>query len=143
MADDFTTNIKRETNLGVDSSGEIQEIIGYTNSTAPDKDDFGHYVFSELNTIDPEDKNCYAKKAVIAKQGGGNRFKHYVKFGIDGKMFDPWGMFSEGTQGKYAKRYGKSQWSFREVSEKCFSFYNKFLQSRNKAWLTNAEREVR
>lgn len=143
MSDKFTAKIKNETDLGVDSAGEIKDTIGYTSSKSPDKDELGHYVFRELNTIDVENKYCYAKKIIIKKENGGERYKYFVKFGIDGAMFDPWGMFSEGTQDRYAKRYGKSQWSFREVNEKCFSFYNKFLQSRNKAWLTNAEREVR
>ena len=141
----FTTRI-RESDDSIeseDSSGTIEEIIGYTLKDTPSRDDRGHYIFSEPKKIDPENKNCYAKEILIKTSSGTIRNKYYVKVGLDGFIFDPWGVFSEGTQGNYAKGQGKSEWSFKQVNYECFQSYSKFLQSRNKAWLTTAEREIR
>ena len=137
-----TTSIKNSPNHGLDSSGKIKETIGYTVNENPSKNERGHYSFNGADEIDPENKFCYAKKTIIEDPDGKTRNKYYVKAGTDGKIFNPWGMFSEGTQGKYSKGRGKSEWSFVVVTEKCFEFYSKFLQSRNSAWLTSAEREM-
>ena len=137
-----TTSIKNSPKHGLDSSGVIKETIGYTVNETPSKNDRGHYVFDGAKEISPEDKLCYAKKTIIENPDGKTRNKYYVKVGVDGKIFNPWGMFSEGTQGKYSKGRGKSEWSFSGVTKRCFEFYSKFLQSRNSAWLTSAEREM-
>lgn len=65
---------------------------------------------------------------------------YFIKTGLSGFMFDPWGMFSEGRQAKEATHMGRPAWNFSRVSEKCFQYYLKFLQSQNKAWLLQAER---
>tara|TARA_Y100001938_G_C8033960_1_gene402262 strand:+ start:686 stop:1117 length:432 start_codon:yes stop_codon:yes gene_type:complete len=127
---------------GIDSSGEIVSITGYTYSRNMQKDSNGHYVISEPETIDPENKDCFSKKIDIKRPDTETlTYRYYVKSGLDGSLFDPWGMFSEGTQASYAKRQGKSSWTFKKVSKECFDFYNNFLKSRNAAWLKNAERE--
>ncbi len=123
--------------------GDIEETVGYTVSPTPSKNADGHYDFSNAQTISETDKNCFAKKVSIKKSKDETKHKYYAKVGIEGFMFNPWGPFSEGTQGDYAKGHGKSAWSFKEVTEKCFNFYIKFLQSKNQAWLKNAEREYR
>ena len=132
------------TSSGSDSSGAIKNTIGYTSTKSPLRDKSGHYFMNEAaEEIEPNDKKCYAKKIIIENTNGETRSKYYVKVGPDGYIFNPWGMFTEGTESEYQRHRGKNRWNFREVSERCFLFYNKFLQSKNKAWLTNAEREIR
>ena len=145
MNKEYITTVSKETKPSekvVGSSEEVEGVVGYTLSKSPKKDESGHYVFDSPQEIEPSDADCYAKQTSLSLNDS-IRHKYHIKCNLEGRLFDPWGMFSEGTQGSYAKRYGKSQWSFKEVDEKCFSCYLKFLQSRNKAWLTNAEREIR
>ena len=128
---------------GEDHSGARDKVVGYTISESPKKNDSGHYTLDSPQEIDTAETKCYAKKTTIEQTDGSVKYKYHIKSNLDGGLFDPWGMFSEGTQGEYAKRHGKAQWSFKQVHERCFSFYVNFLQSRNKAWLTNAEREIK
>lgn len=138
-----TTSIKGNSKTeGVDSAGKLEEEVGYTSSSSPERDSAGHYIFDNPEIIDSSDKKCYAKKKLIKKNDGSENYKYYIKTGVEGFVFNPWGMFDEGTEGNYARNRGRSKWSFSEVNKKCFDFYIRFLQSRNKAWLSNAEREV-
>lgn len=132
MDKEITTSAIKGANEGVDSGGEIERVTGYTISDSSDT----------TKEIDPSNKNCYAKKTILKTGDNKTRNKYFVKVGVDGYIFNPWGMYSEGTQGRYEKGYGKSKWSFSEVSEQCFNFYIKFLQSRSKSWLTHANREI-
>lgn len=108
-----------------DSSGNVESVIGYT-------------VGQEIDVNSPK---CYAKKITI-QSGAGIKEKFYVKYDNKGFMYDPWGLYTEGTEEK--KLYGdEPTWSFRKVDEKSFSYYLDYLKTRNKAWLHNAEREAR
>ena len=62
---------------------------------------------------------------------------------MNGFIYDPWGIYSEGTQHKEARHAGKMAWSFRKVNKKCFNMYLTYLESKNKSFLNNAEREAR
>jgi hypothetical protein len=139
----ITTAKKTKTDIGVDGTGSIDSVLGFTASVAIERDDNGDIIFDSPQEIDPSDKSCHAKIVLIKQDSDSYYTKRYVKMGLDGLLFNPWGMYSEGTEDKYVTRYGKPQWSFAEVTEKCFINYVKFLQSRNRAWLNNAEREVR
>ena len=133
---------EKRDSVGVDSSGEILSVTGYTYNRSIQKDGNGHYTLKgDAETIEPEDSNCFAKKVQIKRPDGKLSYRYYIKSGIDGSLFDPWGMFSEGTQKSYAKGQGKGSWSFKTVNQKCFEFYSNFLKSRNGAWFKNAERE--
>lgn len=68
--------------------------------------------------------------------------KYYIKTGLYGKVYDPIGLFSEGTGAKFLARAGKKAWEFKQVNEKAFNMYLSFLRTKNKAWLTNTEREI-
>jgi len=72
----------------------------------------------------------------------GTSIKYYVKRGKYGKLFNPIGMYSEGTQRKQHRHAGKPAWEFKQCSKKVFTHYTHFLRTRNAAWLNNAEREV-
>lgn len=132
MNKEITTTTIRNEKKGVDSAGNVEVTVGYTASKSPESS----------NEIDSSDKNCYAKKSIYKTGDGAERSKYYIKIASDGSLFDPWGMYSEGTQGAYDKEKGRSKWSFVEVNENSFNFYIKFLQSRNNSWLMNAKREI-
>tara|TARA_R110000824_G_scaffold17703_4_gene71284 strand:- start:1462 stop:1863 length:402 start_codon:yes stop_codon:yes gene_type:complete len=133
MNKEITTTTDNNKKKGVDSAGDVEGVVGYTISKDP----------QSSNEIEPSDKNCYAKKTILKTGAGAERSKYYIKMASDGSIFDPWGMYSEGTQGLHDRERGRSKWSFSEVNESCFNFYIKFLQSRNNSWLMNAKREIR
>lgn len=81
--------------------------------------------------------NVFAKKIIT-----NNIKKYYIKVGTYGKVYNPIGLFSEGTANKFLARAGKKAWEFKEVNSKVFDMYIKFLKTKNIAWLNNAEREM-
>jgi hypothetical protein len=139
----YTTNIKNNKTKPDASAGIQEKEIGYTSSKSPTKDDVGRYELTGAQTIDPEDEKCYSKEIVFKISERQNKHKYYIKANSEGFLFNPWGMFSEGTEAKYEKGHGRLKWRFTEVNKRCFDFYNRFLESRNQAWLANAEREIR
>ena len=107
-----------------DSAGNIESIVGYT-------------VGKKIEVNNPK---CYAKKVTIESKAG-TQEKFYVKYDNKGFMYDPWGLYTEGTEER--KLYGdEPAGSFRKVSNRPFSYYLQYLETRNKAWLHNAEREA-
>lgn len=83
------------------------------------------------------DYDVYAIKVTV-----GRKANYYVKRGKHGHLFNPIGMYSEGTNRKQMRHAGKPEWSFVITSEKIFGYYINFLKTKNIAWLRNAEREV-
>ena len=83
-----------------------------------------------------ESVDAYAKSIALK-----NRTKYFVKRGRYGRLYNPFGMYSEGTASKQLKHAGRPEWNFRESSKKVFFFYLNFLKTKNTAWLNNAERE--
>ena len=86
--------------------------------------------------MDSESVDTYAKSIIDE-----NKNKFFVKRGRYGKLFNPIGIYSEGTAGKQMRHAGRPEWQFKEASQKTFDFYIRFLKTRNSAWLHNAERE--
>jgi hypothetical protein len=68
--------------------------------------------------------------------------RYFIKVGTYGKIYNPIGMYSEGTENKFLARIGKNELSFKEVNQKVFDQYLNFLRTKNIAWLNNAEREM-
>jgi hypothetical protein len=87
--------------------------------------------------LDTENDDTFAKKII-----GTNSTKYYIKTGTYGKIYNPIGLFSEGTANKFMSKIGKKAWQFKEVNSKIFDMYVNFLKTKNTAWLTNAEREL-
>ena len=79
----------------VDRSGKIDTIVGYTANSIISRDDNGHIVFSHAEEINPEDPNCYAKTVLLERKDGTYYQKFFIKIGVDGQIFNPWGMFFE------------------------------------------------
>ena len=72
----------------------------------------------------------------------GNQTRYYIKAGSGGHFFNPLGMYEGAGHNNNRKRLGRSEWNFIEVPHKCFKLYLNFLKTKNRAFLTNAEREV-
>ena len=126
MSKEYITSTNKSEQKGVDSSGNLEITEFYGVGGKSDK---------------TEEKECYAKSQKYTNQQGLERLSYYIKSGRDGSLFNPWGMYTEGTE---SKSFGsESYWKFKAVSKKCFDFYLRFLESRNKSWILNAEREIR
>ena len=63
-----------------------------------------------------------------------------VKLGENGKLFNPYGPFSEGMETK--QRAGRPTWKFINTTENNFNQYITFLKTKNEVFLKNAEREI-
>lgn len=87
--------------------------------------------------LNSETSDVCAKKVTTNKST-----KFFIKVGLYGKIYDPIGLFSEGTSAKFLAKTGKKAWEFKQVNSKVFGMYLSFLKTKNKAWLTNAEREL-
>lgn len=101
---------------------------------------FGQHKFLDKDhnpRIDIENNKAYAKKTI-----SDNNEKYYIKIGTYGKIYNPIGLFSEGTSNKFISKIGKKAWEFKEVNSKVFDMYINFLRTKNIAWLNNAEREM-
>lgn len=88
--------------------------------------------------INNNNKNVLAKSIEYAS---GNT-KFFLKLGDHGKIYNPIGLYSEGTSNKFISKIGRKAWEFTEVSPKVFDLYINFLRTKNIAWLRNAEREM-
>ena len=86
--------------------------------------------------MNKETHDAHAKSIV-----GGSKTRFFIKRGRYGKLYNPIGMYSEGTEKKQLRHAGRPEWEFREETEKVFNFYIQFLKTKNSAWLSNAERE--
>ena len=92
--------------------------------------------YPRLNEDQENSYDAFAKKIVR-----GQRTKYYVKRGRHGRLFNPIGLYSEGTAKKQLRHAGKPEWEYKETTSQVFNKYIKFLKTRNVAWLNNAERE--
>lgn len=68
--------------------------------------------------------------------------KHLIKIGLDNRVYNPLGLFSEGSSNKVLAKIGKNEFNFKRVSPKVFDLYISFLRTKNIAWLNNANREL-
>ena len=80
--------------------------------------------------VDQDSSKAYCKKSVNTQTG---RTTYYAKFGR-GVLFDPWGMFA----GKESSR----DFSFVKVSQKVFENYYKYIEGKNRSFLSLAERSM-
>lgn len=88
-----------------------------------------------LEEVDESSHLAYAKRVNV-----NDKQIHYVKQDRYGNLFNPQGMYSERNQSQNT-RFSKT-WSFKTVTPKAFELYLKFLETKNEAWLSNAEREL-
>ena len=125
----------RLTNKEVESS--IFSLGNKTESKEPEqKDERSVVAYSELlSEVSEDDSKAYAKEVRLD-----TKTVYYIKQNKNGRLYNPNGIYSERQQQKQL-RYGPN-WNFREVPKKVFEYYTKFLETKNEAWLSHAEREL-
>lgn len=91
---------------------------------------------SEGYPLTKEESRAFAKKIYRGQ------LTYYIKIGLNGKIYNPMGMFSEGSHNKFLAKLGKPEWKFTKVNQKVFDLYLNFLKTKNVAWLNTAQREL-
>ena len=64
--------------------------------------------------------------------------RYLVKLGENGRLFNPYGLYSEGMETK--QRVGRPTWKFINTTKNNFEQYITFLKTKNEVFLKNAER---
>jgi len=123
MSDDLDFTLDQSKNETVSHEDEFYTLFGMED-----------YVDDNGNT-----RQTQQGKKTYAKRVDG---KCLVKIGIDGRAYNPLGLFSEGQANKTLAKVGKDQYNFKRVNAKVFDLYVSFLRTKNIAWLNNANREL-
>jgi hypothetical protein len=112
---------------------KVNEILLYTISSRQDyKDEDGNF---RITSMDLDKARVHPYIHAIQTP---NRFM--VKVGQNGRLFNPYGLYSEGMETK--QRVGRPTWKFVTTNENNFKNYVKFLTTKNEIFLKNAEREI-
>ena len=83
-----------------------------------------------------ENPDCYCKLVVIQ---GTPIF--YIKSDLGNRLANPWDAVTSPSQDqRFTKRTGRPAWKFTKVSQECFEFYLKFLDTRNSNYYRTCER---
>ena len=96
-----------------------------------DKEVFAYCLLGDHDFLDDQHRpriNISSTKTLAKSIVSSGSTKYFIKTGKYNKIYNPIGMYSE--------------WEFKEVNQKIFDLYLKFLTSKNIAWLNNAEREL-
>ena len=94
---------------------------------------------NKFSYIDIEGNECQESKAV-AKQTGS---AFYVKTDREGLLLNPNSIYHvEGEEKSYNRRKGVHSYAFKKVTKECYDLYLRFLQTKNPAFLRNAERRL-
>ena len=107
--------------------------ILYTVSGRQDFVDENGFFQINFQPVDDAKKNPYVH--AIKHQN-----RYLVKLGENGRLFNPYGLYSEGMETK--QRVGRPTWKFVTTNENNFKNYVKFLTTKNEIFLKNAEREI-
>lgn len=127
--------------LKTDTKPQSKEEVGYTNLNGIC--DPLNVVNVELPVVKISDNKCYIK-VVTTKSKKDLKVKYYIKAGgSSGSLYNPWGLYTEGSENLVAVIKGKKMWNFVEVSEFVYDLYVRFLKTRNAVWYRNADREYK
>jgi hypothetical protein len=128
MNEDFIFQAKKEGTKIQQASDQFYTLKGLSETT------------DSLNncTIEADSENVFAKK--IFRSDGSVKF--YIRTGNNGNIYNTVSIYGEEKVNTFLDRVCKDGLKFREVNEKVFAFYLKFLNTQNIAWLHNAEREI-
>jgi hypothetical protein len=85
-----------------------------------------------------DDIKVYAK-TLLRKDGS---YKYMCKTVTTGKLYDAVAKYGVKEDVQFLDRVCRSNDKFKEVNHKVFSLYIKFLKTKNKGYLLNAEREL-
>jgi hypothetical protein len=83
-------------------------------------------------------EKVFAKQ--ISRKDGTTKFM--IRLASNGKLFNPLSIYGVEQDNSFLNRVCRSNKKFREVNQKTFDWYLKFLNTKNIGWLNNAEREM-
>ena len=97
------------------------------------------YIEDDYPRSKSDSENVCAKK--IVRIDGST--KYLIKLDRTSKLFDPYSKYDKDrTDQKFLNSVCRTDNRFKEVNEKAFQFYIRFLSLKNHALLHNAEREI-
>lgn len=132
----MSEHIIKPIEVELDEQDKVQEDNGlklYTSNGKHNfKDDDGNF------RITSEPLYTAQENPYVHAIGGKNRY--LVKISEHGRLFNPYGLYSEGMETK--KRVGRPTWKFRSTTKECFNNYITFLRTKNEIFLKHAEREL-
>jgi hypothetical protein len=79
----------------------------------------------------------FAKK--ITRKNG--NIKYMIRLANNAKLYNPISIYGKEKGNVFLDNVCRSDKKFKEVNEKTFNWYIKFLNTKNISWLNNAERE--
>lgn len=129
MSEFVMNNNRNDGSYALASEAEGDRV--YTISGRHDRKEGEYYVLDI--TVEEARENPYAH-AMKSNNA------YYVKVAENGKLFNPYGMYSEGMERK--QRVGRPTWKFRSTNKQIFNNYVRFLGTKNETFLRNAEREM-
>lgn len=106
-------------------------------------------LYDEKNCVEHLDENSNVQvaedsKKVLARkiQRDDGSVKYSIKLDNSARLFNPGSIFSSNQYTNFLDTVCRRSNKFKDVSEKTFSMYLKFLKTKNIAYLHNAEREM-
>ncbi len=108
-------------------------------NVAVEEDERSVIAYTHLANHSLEDeKETFAKAVTVGK-----KTTYWILHGLQSTLFNPYGFDSEDFTRSRASvtRKGKREYVFKKVEEQVFSYYLKFLKTKNPLWLRHAERE--
>jgi hypothetical protein len=117
------------------SSENIDEEIVSEFFTLSGMEDF--LDIDDLPQAKAESDSVFAKRT---KRKNGT-IKYTIRLSNTGKLYNPVSILGQEINNSFLNRVCRSNNKFAEVNQKVFSWYVKFLKTKNVAWLHNAERE--
>ena len=111
----------------------VKNTILYTVRGREDFVDQDGFFQIDFQPVDDAKRNPYVH--AIKHQS-----RYLVKLGENGKLFNPYGLYSEGMETK--QRVGRPTWKFINTTKNNFEQYITFLKTKNEVFLKNAEREI-
>lgn len=111
----------------------------YTYVDLYDQSNKLEYLDENSNIRVPED----SKKVLARKiQRDDGSIKYSIKLDNSARLFNPGSIFNTDKHSTFLDTVCRRSNKFKDVSEKTFSMYLKFLKTKNVAYLHNAEREM-
>lgn len=106
-------------------------------------------LYDEKSGLEHLDENSNVQvaedsKKVLARkiQRDDGSVKYSIKLDNSARLFNPGSIFSSDKYANFLDTVCRRSNKFKDVSEKTFSMYLKFLKTKNIAYLHNAEREM-
>jgi hypothetical protein len=99
----------------------------------------GHEDYTENSLTKSYEDNDYVCAKKIVRNNG--TAKYMIKIDRASKFFNPFSIYDSENVTTFLESVCRSDKKFKEVNEKSFILYVKFLASKNMALLNNSERE--